>query len=242
MRFNPAGFLMIGLSLALFFGKTPAAVAYEEITVEKGGELSGTIKLKGEAPGLRPHKVTHNSEFCGSTVDDETYLINSANKGLQNVVVSFEEIARGKKHDPGTIVLENTRCRFVPHILAGMEGDSYEIKNSDPVLHNTHLRFNGATILNVAMPAGGRNIKKPLTNAGLINAKCDAHTFMTATILVAKNPYFAITDKDGAYKIADIPAGRYKVKIWHEDMPVKEKEVTIKPNENVNLSMELGLK
>ena len=144
MRFNPAGFLMIGLSLALFFGKTPAAVAYEEITVEKGGELSGTIKLKGEAPVNQPHKVIHNTEYCGTTVDDETFLINSANKGLQNVVISFEEIDRGKKHDPGTIVLENSKCHFVPHILAGMEGDSYEIKNSDPVLHNTHLRFNGA--------------------------------------------------------------------------------------------------
>ncbi|MHB8481444.1 MAG: hypothetical protein ACYDBV_01715 [Nitrospiria bacterium] len=242
MKFNPITLLMAGMSLVLFFGKTPSSVAYEGVTVDNGGELYGTVKFKGEFPVNPIHKVLHNPEYCGESVEDQTFLINSENKGLQNVVLTIEDIDRGKKHDPVTVILENFKCHFVPHILAGEVGDSYEIKNSDPVLHNTHLRFEGATIFNVAMPPNGKNIIKPLTKAGVINAKCDAHTFMTGAIVVAKNPYFSVTDKNGAYKITDIPPGHYKLKIWHEGLAVKDKEISIKPNEKVNLSMEVGLK
>ena len=242
MKFKPVITLMIGISLVLFLGKSPASFAYEGVPVDKGGELSGTIKFKGEPPVNPAHKVLHNPEYCGESVTDETFLINSENRGIQNVVLSIEDIDRGKKHTPETVVLENHKCHFVPHILTGMVGDSYEIKNSDPVLHNTHLRFEGATVLNVAMPPNGKNIIKPLTQAGVINAKCDAHTFMTGAIVVTKNPYFSVTDKNGGYQISDIPPGHYKLKIWHEGLPVKEKEISIKPNEKVNLSMEVGLK
>ncbi|MBI3604429.1 MAG: carboxypeptidase regulatory-like domain-containing protein [Nitrospirae bacterium] len=223
---------------------TPAAVAqaYEGIVVAKGGELAGNIKAKGAAPENEVHKVIHNPEYCGDSISEETYLVNPENNGLQNTVVSLEGITKGKKHDPATLVLENLKCRFVPHVLAGMAGDSYEIRNGDPILHNTHLRLEGTTILNVAMPENGKNIKKPLTQSGTIGIKCDAHPFMTGALWVFDHPYFAVTDKNGEFKISDIPPGTYKVTIWHEGVPIKEKEVTIAPGGKTNLSADLSLK
>ncbi len=234
-----------GIALLLFaFISVPAAVtqAYEGGVVAKGGELAGSIKAKGEAPQNEVHKVMHNSEYCGDSISEDTYLVNPGNNGLQNVVISLEGITKGKKHDPATLILENLKCRFVPHILAGMAGDSYEIRNGDPVLHNTHLRFEGTTILNVAMPENGKNIKKPLTQTGMILAKCDAHPFMNGAIWVFDHPYFAVTDKNGEFKISDIPPGTYKVKIWHQGSLVKEKEVTITPGGKTNLSADLSFK
>jgi hypothetical protein len=223
---------------------TPAAVAqaYEGIVVLKGGELAGSIKTKGAAPENDIHKVIHNPEYCGASISEDTYLVNPENNGLQNAVISLEGITRGKKHEPATLVLENFKCRFVPHVLAGMAGDSYEIRNGDPVLHNTHLRFEGTTILNVAMPEHGKNIKKPLTQPGMIAAKCDAHPFMNGALWVFDHPYFAVTDKNGEFQISDIPPGTYKVKIWHEGVSIKEKEVTIAPGGKTYLSADLNLK
>lgn len=244
MKVLPVPVLPFGTALVLLtFLCHPATVtlAYETMTVEKGGELVGSIKFKGISPENKAHKVGHNPEFCGETVLEDTFLVNPENNGLQNAVISLEGIAKGKKHDLATLVLENSKCHFLPHILAGVVGDSYEIRNPDPILHNTHLRLEGTTILNVAMPEKGRNIKKTLTQAGLIGVKCDAHPFMSGSILVFDHPYFSVTDKNGEFKVTDIPPGTYKVKIWHEEIPVREKEVTIVPHKKTNLLIELSL-
>ena len=42
---------------------------------------------------------------------------------------------------------------------------------------------------------------------------------MNCVILVLQNPFFAPTDSKGAYRIANVPAGTYKVKAWHERLP-----------------------
>jgi hypothetical protein len=39
---------------------------------------------------------------------------------------------------------------------------------------------------------------------------------MAAYIVVVKNPYFAQTGADGAYRINGVPAGQYSVRCWHE--------------------------
>jgi hypothetical protein len=121
-----------------------------------------------------------------------------------------------------------------------MVGDSYEIRNSDPVLHNTHLHMEDSTLINVAMPPSGKNIKKTLLQAGIINIKCDAHKFMQGWISVTDNPYFAVTDTEGNYKISGIPPGKYKIKVWHEKLSSIEIEVTISPNQRTELSLELS--
>lgn len=213
--------------------------AYEVIPINQGGELIGTVRFKGSPPSNLSQPVANNPDFCGSTVQEETFLVNPENRGLKNVVISIEDIQRGKPPLISNVIIENSHCHFVSHVQAGMVGDSYEIRNLDPVLHNTHLHFEEATLLNVAMPPGGRNIKKPLLQSGIINAKCDAHKFMQGWIAVLENPYFAVTDKEGNYKISGVPPGKYKIKIWHERIPGTEKEVTIFPNKKTELSLDL---
>ncbi|MBI1822931.1 MAG: hypothetical protein HY200_03110 [Nitrospirae bacterium] len=238
-KFLLAGFILMLFSQVFYSSRLHA---YEVIPVKHGGELFGTIKYKGDPPANLSNPVANNSEFCGSTVQDETYLINTENRGIENVVISFENIQQGKKPIFSTIVIENRNCHFVPHVQGAMVGDSYEIRNSDPILHNTHLHMEEQTILNVAMPAGGRNIKKPLTKAGIIHAKCDAHKFMQGWISIMDNPYFAVTDKEGKYDISNIPSGKYKVKIWHEGLLAQEEEITVLPDKKTNLSVNLTSK
>jgi hypothetical protein len=236
--------LRVGIFLILFSEliNTPMLFAYQVISVKEGGELMGTIKFKGVVPFNRSHQVINNTDFCGSTVQEETFLVNQENQGLENVVISVEDAQRGKKPIISNLVIENRHCRFFPHVQAGMVGNSFEIRNMDPILHNSHFHMEGLTLINVAMPPGGKNIKKPFLQAGIINAKCDAHQFMQGWILVENSPYVAVTDKEGNYKITDIPPGKYKIKIWHEGVPGKEKEVTILPDKKTELSLDLTLR
>jgi hypothetical protein len=234
--------LMIFLLLFLSVGEVQILHAYTEIPVENGGEVSGTISLKGAFPVNQPAKVLINPEYCGNTVYEETYVVNPQNKGLENVVISIEGIEKGKKAEGLPVYLEIMKCRFVPHVIAGMVGSSYEVRNMDPIMHNYHTRLNEKTILNVAIPPQGKNIKKPLSQVGVLNANCDTHTFMKSAIFVAENPYFAVTDKNGHYTISNIPPGKYRVKIWHEGfLSIREREVAVSSNKNTILSIDLVL-
>ena len=188
------------------------------------------------------HPVTQNPEYCGASVQEETYLVQPGTQGIKNVVIQIEGIERGKKPSHSPLLIENKHCHFIPHLLVGMAGDTFEVRNSDPGLHNTHLHLEEASILNVAMPPGGRNVKRPLPAPGIVDIRCDARKFMQGWLVVTDNPYAAITDEEGNYKISGIPPGTYKVKIWHEGLPEEEKEVMISPGGKTRLNLSLGLK
>jgi carboxypeptidase family protein len=235
--------LNIGILFVLLcgFGLISPLQAYDVIPVVHGGELFGTIKFKGEPPSNELFRETKTPEFCGSTVQAETFIVNPENNGIKNVVIVIENIERGKKPIISTLVVENRHCHFVPHVQSGMVGETFEIRNSDPVLHNTHLHLEDVTLLNVAMPPNGRNVKKNILQKGIVKINCDAHKFMQGWVLISENPYSAVTDQEGNYAISDIPPGNYKVKVWHEGIPVQEKEITVTSDKKTNLSIELAI-
>lgn len=228
---------LVFMAIFILFSSTSITLAYEVIPVEQGGELKGIVKFGGVPPSNVSRQVVNNIDFCGASVQEEKYLIGS-NHGLQNVVITIEGIQRGKKPSSELLIIENNKCHFIPHVLSGMVGDLYEIRNLDPVLHNTHLHLEDSTILNIAMPSGGKNIRKTIAQTGVINVKCDAHKFMQGWLVVTDNPYSAVTDQEGLFKISDIPPGKYKVKFWHEGFPEKEREVEILPKKSTQLSVE----
>lgn len=213
--------------LFFLFSISLVSSAFAATASGHGGELSGTIKIKGAVPANAVEKINRNPEVCGSSAEQETYLVNSSNQGVQNVLVYIEGIADAKNRSSSTLILENNKCRFHPHVLAGMLGDFVEIKNSDPLLHNTHLKLEGNTFLNVVLPPNGKDIKKEFVQGGTVSVKCDAHPFMHATIYIRDNPWFALTDNYGNFRISDVPPGKYKVKIVGEGYLETEKEVTI---------------
>jgi hypothetical protein len=117
-------------------------------------------------------------------------------------------------------------------VQAVSTGTKIEIRNSDPILHNTHSYLEGTrTLFNLALPLQGQKIKRKMKKPGLVNLKCDAgHTWMSAYIVVRDDPYFAVTDEKGEFSISDIPPGTYQLKAWHETLGTQEKEITIEPN------------
>jgi len=50
-------------------------------------------------------------------------------------------------------------------------------------------------------------------------------------IAVFKHPYFAVTNKDGASDLKNVPPGKYTNEAWHEKVWVLTQKVTIAPNQ-----------
>jgi plastocyanin len=62
---------------------------------------------------------------------------------------------------------------------------------------------------------------------------------MQSHIAVVGNPYYAISDADGKFTIADLPPGNYTVKIWHEYLGEKTQSVTVAPKTDVTMNLDL---
>ena len=65
---------------------------------------------------------------------------------------------------------------------------------------------------------------------------------MLAWVYAAENPYYAVTAKDGAFQITDVPPGSYTLVAWHELTGETEVPVTVKPKEAVDVKVQLQKK
>jgi plastocyanin len=206
-----------------------------------GSTVRGLITYRGSIPSDKPLSVTRDVEYCGTTVTNEGLLVDRFSKGVAAVVVSLEGVTKGKAFPAEKrVVLENEGCRFSPRIRAVSVGSLIEINNTDPVLHNTHIRKGNATFLNVALPAKGKPIRKPLAEAAHLDVRCDAHQFMRASLHVFAHPYFAVTDQAGMFEIPQVPPGTYSLRVWHETLGFVEKPVTVPGTGEVTVNLKLG--
>lgn len=117
---------------------------------------------------------------------------------------------------------------FLPHVLPILKGTTVRLKNSDPFLHNVHAYKGKETFFNVALPFIGQTLDQEFADPGNYLILCDAHSEMSAFIVVLDNPYFASADENGAFEIADVPAGSYTlVSLDAENDKGAEKQVTV---------------
>jgi hypothetical protein len=195
----------------------PAAeAAYESVEVQDGGTLTGVVRFAGPPPKITPLAVNKNREVCGEQKPSEALVVGS-DGGVRGSVVLIEGVARGKR-PTGEVVLDNHKCLFVSHVSAVAIGDKVRVKNSDPILHNTHGFMGKPTIFNLALPNKDQmvDITRRLARPGVVRVLCDAHPHMFAWMVVHDSPYVAVTDDRGAFKIDNIPPGTYRITMWHE--------------------------
>lgn len=217
------------------------AQSYEVVTVSGGGKIEGKVVFQGNVP-TKKIIPTKDKEVCGGPRDEPMMLVGPG-KGVQEAVVYLKEVAKGKawvKPDK-TPEIDNVKCKFEPTVQVIRAG-SFDIVNTDPVLHNTHGFYGKRTAFNLALPNKGDRITKQLDKSGQVRIECDAHGWMLAWVYVADNPYYALTTKDGSFSIADIPPGDYTLIATQAYTGDTEIPVTVKANEAAKVSIELKKK
>jgi plastocyanin len=228
----------IGLLLA---SAGPAGAMYSEIKVENGGAVSGEVRVQGEAPALPPLPVYKFHEVCGATVPDERLVVGQ-DGALANVVVYLQGVEFGKpipRDQP--VQLDNKKCAFVPHVVSASLGQTLEIHNSDPILHDAHARLGPRTVFNRAI-MHGKTVRELLQDVGLIQINCNVrHSWMQAWVYVAENPYHAVTDREGHYRIDGIPAGKYTLTVWQEMLGGRDIPIEIKPGAETRADVQLSV-
>ena len=239
-RLRTVDLMQIALLLAVA-GAGSAVQAYDVAPVAGGGSVEGKVTFDGVAP-IKKVIPTKDREVCGGPRDEPQILVG-ADKGVQDAVVYLKEVPKGKDWGPAdkVPVLDQEKCQFRPSVQVIRTG-KIVIANSDPVLHNTHGFYGKRTAFNLALPDKDVKITSELPRPGLVRVECDAHGWMLAHVYVADSPYYALTGKDGGFKLTDVPPGSYTLVVsqyWAGDM---ELPVTVKSGEAVKLSIDLKKK
>lgn len=233
--------LSLALSALAVAPAAPAAEAYEAVEVRDGGAIEGKLVYHGTVP-TRKIIPTKDKEICGAIRDVPQVLVGP-DKGVENGIVYLKKVEKGKAWEKAakTPVIDNVKCEFQPPIQVVPAGD-VEIVNSDPVLHNTRGFVGRLGVFNVALPIQGQRVTRTLKRTGLVRLDCDAHGWMEGWMLVAENPYHAVTAKDGSFTIKDVPSGSYTLVGWQAYTGEVEVPVTVKPKEVVSVTVELKRK
>ena len=147
----------------------------------------------------------------------------------RDVVVYIESIAdtifAPLKENP---VMDQKNLTFIPHVLPVVKGTTVDFLNSDDVLHNVFTPDKCAEKMNLGTWPKGQKKSYTFKEIGCQSVMlCNVHPEMEAWVVTLQNPYYAKTGKDGVYEIDNIPAGKYKLAVWHEKLKAPSVEVGI---------------
>ena len=101
-------------------------------------------------------------------------------------------------------------------------GSTVNVFNDDHALHTLVFldAMSGDTLQRMPFFNEGQVVasetlaKRP----GIVEVHCLQHPWTRGYIAVFDDPYFAVTEADGGFKIDSLPPGTYTVNVWHEGM------------------------
>jgi plastocyanin len=224
---------------------------YQQGLVENGGKILNqhlNIKILTVALLLLYFPVQAGADYITGTVKV---------RGLRSPANILVYLARAPKADmelsKAKFVMDQRNLTFAPHILTIPMGATVVFPNHDKVDHNV-FSLSRTKKFNLGSYKPGESETVRFDKPGIVELRCDVHAEMAAYIMVMKNGYFAVTDKSGRFaipdaryaetyglpSIAELPAGKYTLKTWHEKLKTQKQAVVV-PNEGaVSIRLDLN--
>jgi hypothetical protein len=112
---------------------------------------------------------------------------------------------------------------FTPHLLVVPTGTSIDFPNMDPFFHNVFSLFNGKRF-DLGLYEAGSHRSVSFDREGVSYIFCNIHPEMGAVVVALNSPYYAISSPDGSLILHDVPAGRYRVQTWAEQLQAASPE------------------
>jgi len=138
-------------------------------------------------------------------------------------------------------IVDQKNMKFLPAVQVVQQGTTVEFLNSDSVAHNvywTSIGDNKKLGHNLGTWPRGEKRAFKFDNPGVVPLLCNVHPEMFAFIIVSPTPYFAMTNKSGAYAIKNVPDGSYMVVAWHEGARGSSKPVIVAGDSIVNITLQ----
>jgi len=198
--------------------------------------------------------------YCGRISNGKGWrllydFVVSQEGALKDAIVFLEGVEAGKPFELSVPLIEARDCMFGPPVTVVRNGHAVEVVNMDPVMHDiqgyetsieagARVLFNTPLVMNHQHRRGdilathnhapGRSLVGPIyLNKGrrTFYMQCGFHAYMESWAMAVNNPYYAVTDASGTFKIDNIPPGTYHMVVWHpQSGPGMTGTVTVTPD------------
>jgi len=216
------------------------------------GSVEGQYVLDGAVPDVPPlvkagDATVKDANACAVVaVPNDAKAFDPASKGIANVFVYLRrapsDIYPELKSSPNKeVVFDQKNCNFIPHGLIVRTDQVVVCKSDDPVAHNLHTNPFANTSANFIVQPNDRTgtpVKMPSPEALPVKVQCDIHPWMTAWWVVLDHPYAAVTDKEGKFKIENLPEGEHEFRVWHEEAGYLDRKLSVKVKANETTKLE----
>lgn len=219
--------------------KAAASAPAGTATAQGSGTIAGRVVFKGtHTPGKL--SVGKDKEVCGDAKRDPT-LIVGGDGGVRNAVIQIAGVTQGRS-PAKEAELDQAKCEYVPHVLVVSTGATVKIKNGDGILHNVHTLSKENAPFNRAQPKFMKELNETFAKPEMIPVRCDVHGWMSGWIIVTDNVFHDVSQADGSFKLTGVPAGKYTLDAWHEELGAATQQVEIKSGETLNVIFEFQVK
>ena len=217
----------------------PAAAQPAAAPVDKAnaGSVSGTVKFAGAKPKAQKIDMSQDPA-CAQAGANMVENVSGDADNLANVYVYVKEgLGNYSYPAPAAATLDQKGCRYHPHVMGVMVGQTVQILNSDPTTHNIHPTPANNREWNESQPPKAAALEKTFAREEvMLPVKCNQHPWMKMYINVSKSPYFAVSGADGKFEINDLPPGTYTLAAVHEKLGEQTQQVTLGAKEAKTVS------
>lgn len=129
--------------------------------------------------------------------------------------------------------------RFVPYISPVVAGQRVYFPNQDKIYHNV-FSISPLATFDLGQYKGADPARSVIfENYGVVPIYCNIHPKMLAYAVVLENSAFALTDKQGAFRIDNLPAGTYTINAWRPKAKRVNQTIVIQAGQSAEVHLEL---
>jgi len=205
---------------------------------EGWGMVSGRIIWEGELPDAKTHAIARDQTAFGVRLPDESLLVNKENRGIANVLV-IATTRSDRVHESFAKIADKPAVQFakegqfLPRVVILQPGQLLQFSNLHPVPTNYRIDPLKNEPTNRLVPPGTMIEWQPKEEEpAFIMTQSNVHPWQQGWLWIRKSPYVTVTQGDGSFKIANLPAGDVLLTGFHEKTGWREIRVRSKGEES----------
>lgn len=163
---------------------------------------------------------------------------------LAQAVVYLESAQARRQLKPlPRLEMAQEKKRFVPQVLVVPVGSEVSFPNQDTVRHHVYS-FSAAKKFELKLYSGTPADPVRFEQPGVVVLGCNIHDQMVGWIVVVETPYYGQTAANtGRVQIDHVPAGHYRLRVWHPrlpvDTPATDQALTVGATDTVSATVQL---
>ncbi len=162
-------------------------------------------------------------------------------KPVAGAVVMLHGPPGSKPAAPSAFIVDQVDQTFTPDLTIVPVGSTVTFPNSDKVSHQVYS-FSPAKRFQLPLYRGTPYPPVTFSDPGIVTLGCNIHDDMIAYLVVTDAGWSGRTAEDGSWTAANLPAGDFRIEVWHPRMretPLVEKTLKLEGAAPARVEVEL---